>query len=398
MNITFSLEYPASKQSRQSNPIYIRCTLHRKHKRIHTGLSVGREYWNKQKKEVRKSHPQAVAYNKILQSKMNNILEAYRHLLQSGKEVSLHHLCEALQGEQAVAFVDFAVKTKLSEIKAGNKMGTYRRYETVLRKFTAFAGDSISVQEINYPLLKKYENYLLSQKKNARDTVSSNLSVLRTILNEAIRHDVYKGRNPFDHFSLKYTNHSKEKLTLDELNRLMQAQLPAIPSLHLARDFFLACFLAQGSRAGDMLTLTKDNLQQGYLVFTQQKTGVKMKIPLTAPLQKIFEQYSAKERPFLFPLFMNVKEVNERAINSKITYLNKYLKEVCKYAGILKKVSTHVARHTFTDLALEVSGGNIYQVQQSLGHKSVRTTELYARNRVNYKESKLVEDVVGLFG
>jgi site-specific recombinase XerD len=83
-------------------------------------------------------------------------------------------------------------------------------------------------------------------------------------------------------------------------------------------------------------------------------------------------------------------------IGSKLAYINKYIKEVCKYAGILKKVSSHVARHTYTDIALQVSGGNIYQVQQSLGHRSVRTTEIYSRNRVNQQKNSIMMDIVGM--
>ena len=88
--------------------------------------------------------------------------------------------------------------------------------------------------------------------------------------------------------------------------------------------------------------------------------------------------------------------VNEIIIGNKLSYINKYIKEVCKYAGILKKVSSHVARHTYTDIALQVSGGNIYQVQQSLGHSSVKTTELYSRNRVNFNKQSMLPDILKL--
>jgi integrase len=81
-------------------------------------------------------------------------------------------------------------------------------------------------------------------------------------------------------------------------------------------------------------------------------------------------------------------------VGSKLAYINKYLKEVAKYCGIFKNLSTHVARHTFTDLALEASNGNIYQVQKSLGHTSVKTTEIYSRNRVNYNKKSLLPDIL----
>jgi integrase len=49
-----------------------------------------------------------------------------------------------------------------------------------------------------------------------------------------------------------------------------------------------------------------------------------------------------------------------------------------------------VSRHTYTDLALLATDENIYMVQKSLGHSSVKTTEGYAKNRVNYEKKTLI--------
>jgi integrase len=118
-----------------------------------------------------------------------------------------------------------------------------------------------------------------------------------------------------------------------------------------------------------------------------------MVIPIDPELMEIFNKYIGVDK-YIFPLLNDEKVVNEIIIGSKLAYINKYLKEVAKYCGIFKKLSTHVARHTFTDLALEVSNGNIYEVQKSLGHSSVKTTELYSRNRVNYHKVSLLPIII----
>jgi integrase len=396
MNITFRLEYNPAKDLKQSKPVFIRCTQNRKHKRIHTGVSVSSVYWNKQKQQVRKTHPQYQVYNLLIQTQLKQVLETYHHLMSTHKELNLQTLTEALQGKEQEDFFVFAFSTKMQEIKSRNKMGTYRRYETALHKFQVFTTGKLPIQQINYSLLKQYENHLIIHHNNSRDTVSANLSVIRTIINEAIRYDLYKGRNPFDLFKLKYTDNTKEKLTLDEIHRFIHAPIPAIPSLLLARDFFYACFLAEGTRAGDMIGMKKEYLQQGCLVFAQQKTGTKMMIPVVPELMEIFNRYHSTEGIYIFPFLNKEAVVNEIIIGNKLAYINKFIKEVCKYAGILKKVSSHVARHTYTDIALQVSGGNIYQVQQSLGHSSVKTTEIYSRNRVNYTKQSMLPDIIKL--
>jgi hypothetical protein len=76
----------------------------------------------------------------------------------------------------------------MAEIKSRNKIGTYRRYEAVLSKLEAYAGRGLSSRKINYKLLKEYRLYLKTKLKNTDHNVSANLSVIRTIINEAILH------------------------------------------------------------------------------------------------------------------------------------------------------------------------------------------------------------------
>lgn len=394
MKITFGLEASPIKGLKHQYAIYIRCTQHRKHRRINTSITISSEHWNKQKKEVRKSHPLHRQYNQLIQTHYRKVLEAYNQLLCKGEDVYLQNLTEALQGLTQENFFDFANRTKIEEFKASKKLGTLKKYEVVLGKLKVFAGEKLLLQQVNYELLKQFEHYLINTLSNARNTVSANLRIIRTILNEAIRYDLYRGRNPFDLLKLKYTDNTKEKLTLDELQRFIHAPLPATPSLQLARDFFYACFLAEGTRAGDMIGMKKEYLQHGFLVFAQQKTGAQMMIAVVPELMDIFNRYLTADGDYIFPFLNKETVVNEIIIGNKLAYINKFIKEVCKYAGILKKVSTHVARHTYTDLALHVSGGNIYQVQQSLGHRSVKTTEIYSRNRVNGVQSSLLPRII----
>ncbi|MBM3455963.1 MAG: hypothetical protein FJX80_12585 [Bacteroidetes bacterium] len=177
------------------------------------------------------------------------------------------------------------------------------------------------------------------------------------------------------------------------MKKIFTTPLPQIPTLLLSRDFFLACFLAEGTRAGDMMLMKHDHIINNCLVFQQQKTGAQMVIPIVDELKTIIDRNSTGDC-YIFPFLKDVATVNEVSINNRITLVNKFLKELAKYAGIFKKLSTHVARHTFTDLALRATNENIYLVQKSLGHTSVRTTEAYSRNRVNFERVTPVKEVI----
>ena len=393
MNIHFNLELSSRTGSKSEKSILIRLTQYRQHRRISTGLKIEEKHWDFKEQRVNRSHPLAVEYNSILQTKLKEVTHAYSILLEEDSQVTSEEVLRSLTGIKPTNFFDFAYSTKLAEIRSRNKLGTYRRYEAVLRKLERYAGKSLSLKGITYGFLKEYSVYLKSKLKNTEDTVSANLSVIRSILNEAIKHGLYPGKNPFDQLKLGYTDNSKAKLSLEELRRIFSTPLPQIPSLLLARDFFLACFLAEGTRAGDMMLMQHENLLNDCLVFKQQKTGCQMVIPIVEELKEIFGRYKSRGK-FIFPFLNEVDQINELVINSRITYVNHYLKELAKYCGIFKKLSTHVSRHTYTDLALLATDENIYIVQKSLGHSSVKTTELYTRNRINYEKKTLITPIM----
>ncbi len=58
--------------------------------------------------------------------------------------------------------------------------------------------------------------------------------------------------------------------------------------------------------------------------------------------------------------------------------MNINLLKWCMKAGITKHITFHSARHTNAVLLLE-NGADIYTVSKRLGHKEIRTTEIYAK-------------------
>lgn len=394
-NITISVELNIKKSSSTEGRVLIRCTQNRQHKRIGTGVAVDPKFWDKKHHRVKGSHPISNELNNLIQEKLRKVTAVYTKLLSENEDVTLEDIIMRTTSVPMTNFFDFAYSTKMEEIKSRQKLGTYRRYEAVLNKLKEYAGVKLSLNQINYPFLQKYILHLKTKHLNTQDTISANLSVIRTILNEAIKHELYKGNSPFNQLKMKYTDNTKEKLTADELRRLFTSPLPNSRSVRIAKDFFIACFLAEGTRGGDMVSMKKEYIINNCLVFNQQKTGSKMVIPIVPELMDIFKKHMGTGQ-YIFPFLNEEKVVNEIIVGNKLAYINKYLKEVAKYSSIFKKLSTHVARHTFTDLALEASHGNIYEVQKSLGHTSVKTTELYSRNRVNYSKVSLLPDIMNL--
>ena len=59
--------------------------------------------------------------------------------------------------------------------------------------------------------------------------------------------------------------------------------------------------------------------------------------------------------------------------------MNAYLKEIADVCGIKKELTFHIARHTFATTVTLTNGVSIESVSKMLGHRSLRTTQHYAK-------------------
>lgn len=105
----------------------------------------------------------------------------------------------------------------------------------------------------------------------------------------------------------------------------------------------------------------------------------------------------------MVPLFPNVIDILERYSDYPESLLkgrllpvlsnqklNSYLKELADICQIEKNLSMHVARHTFATTITLTNGVPIETVSKLLGHKSIKTTQIYSR----VIEKKISEDMV----
>ncbi len=108
----------------------------------------------------------------------------------------------------------------------------------------------------------------------------------------------------------------------------------------------------------------------------RKKTNSKSIIPLMPVNQSILEKYNFQEKEKddkLLPVSSNQK-------------MNAYLKEIADVCGINKTLTSHLGRHTFATTVTLTNNVPIETVSAMLGHKSLRTTQIYA---------KVVEEKVG---
>lgn len=139
MKIYFNLELDNYTNRNGEKAIMIRCTYNREHKRVRTNIHIKPKFWDDKAKAVKKSHPLAKEYSASLNEQFLSLERLFLDMVRDDTEITLDTFIKAIEKPKSVNFYEFAFKNKLSQFKSSNKMGTYRRYESVLTKLEEFA-------------------------------------------------------------------------------------------------------------------------------------------------------------------------------------------------------------------------------------------------------------------
>lgn len=253
---------------------------------------------------------------------------------------------------------------------SGRRDSTKKNMTSTLKLLQQFNAD-LTFDEVNYGCIVDFERFL-REKTLKVNTVAKHLKQLRTLLNEAVRQDLLSAdAYPFKKFRIRTTEGRHAFLMPKELLRLERLSNERNEgTLWHTLDAFLFCCYT-GLRYSDFVQQTVQNIirENGHtwLVFSSVKTKVESRLPLDLlfdgkPLI-ILKRYLHHESDF-FKLPSN-------------SLVNKYLVRLGQMAKIEKHFSFHSARHTNATLLI-YNGAQITTVQKLLGHRNVKTTQVYS--------------------
>jgi integrase len=269
------------------------------------------------------------------------------------------------QGEQnfVTYFKRLADKRKASN--HDNWVSAYNYLET-------FTNGKLKFSDLNEMVLTEFKEYLLTtkSKKSSKSTLAQNSAVsyfnkVKAAMKQAYKDGILQTDLNSRIEPIKTAETRREYLTIEELNKLVKT--PCNNDLLKRAALFSAL---TGLRFSDIQKMTWNELEyiegQGYFLnFDQKKTKGVEYYPISEqavsllnekgePTAKVFEglKYSA--------------------------YHNKHLFQWLGAAGIIKDITFHNFRHTFATLQL-FNGTDIYTVSKMLGHKDLKTTQIYAK-------------------
>ncbi len=274
-----------------------------------------------------------------------------------------------------------------AEVSKNQSQKTIENYHHYLKRFYDWAGD-ITVKQITQDKVQNFRLYLnrLTDQKGEQllnvKTQNYHIIALRAFLKWCIKND-YDTLAPEKIDLSKIPERSVEYLNRDELERLFKTvQGRNIRSL---RDrAILETLYSTGLRVSELTSLNRDQVDLKRLEFMVRGKGKKNRIVfLSERAAEAISEYMAFRDDNFKPLFLNygrgrktddvLDDEKRRLSTVMIQYL---VRKYARIAGIIKKVTPHVLRHSFATELL-INGADIRSVQEMLGHASITTTQIY---------------------
>ncbi len=256
-------------------------------------------------------------------------------------------------------------------LKRRNSQGNWGNWDSVQKHLQKFAPNGVSFKEVDKRWLEKFKVYLQDEAKSktgkhlSQNSQSSYFGKLTAALKEAVKDGIIQ-TNPANQVEgIKPDDPSREFLTLEELQAA--ANVPC--ELPILKNAFIFSALT-GLRWSDIEKLVWSDVQHteqsGYYIrFRQKKTKGAETLPISEQAFKILGERGKAESKVFEGLYYSA-------------WHNLKLREWVMKAGITKHITFHCARHTYATLQITL-GTDIYTVSKLLGHRHLKTTEIYAK-------------------
>ena len=285
--------------------------------------------------------------------------------------------------------VKAAFEDYINELKEQKSIGTSVAYECAKRSLDSF-NENLRFADVTKQLLKQYETWMI-EKENGFTTISIYVRCLRTIFNRAISAgDIDRMLYPFGKgkYEIPKGRNIKKSLSMSDIKLIYNYQAEKGSIREFARDCWIFMYLCNGLNVKDMLLLKYKNIdiEGEYFIYERAKTKnnehkIKVRGSLKSDAKDIIKKWGTKSinsESYIFPILKKgLSPERERQLIQQFTHLiNDHMKEIAKDQGIVKPVTTYVARHSGATILLR-SGATQEFISEWLGHRSLSTTKNY---------------------
>ena len=294
------------------------------------------------------------------------------------------------------ANVCFQYEKRIQELHQAGQIKSKQLHESTLKTFDEFTRSKkqklqgLNLNAITADWLNDYEKFMLEVKGRSATTVGIYLRTLKTVFNTAIEEgEVSREFYPFG--KRKYTIPSgrkvKKALSREQLKALYIAE-PLTPEQRKAKDFWFFSYSCNGMNVKDIARLRFKDIDEEQIRFIRAKTerSTKSNQRQIVAIQNDFTrnviakygntQKSPQQLVFGILRGNESPEDEVRKVQNFTRYINQHMKKLCKAYGLPEDISTYWAGHSFATFAVQ-AGASLEQIQESLGHGNIKTTQNY---------------------
>ena len=292
----------------------------------------------------------------------------------------------------------------IERLRKEGRYSTAHVYKNALFSFIKFCGTwNISFRQVTRECLRCYGQHLYESGLNL-NTVSTYMRMLRSIYNRGV--DMHQA--PYVHglFRDVFTGvdtRQKKAIPIGELHMLLNKD-PQSEKLRRTQAIANLLFQFCGMPFSDLAHLEKSNLERGLLKYNRTKTGTPMSIEVLESAQNaiggLYNKSDARSSgypDYLFRILSGAYKRNEegayREYQSALRRFNNELKSLSRKLRLHSPVTSYTLRHSWATTA-KYRGVPIEMISESLGHKSIKTTQIYLKgfeleertkvNKLNY--------------
>jgi integrase/recombinase XerD len=338
--------------------LFMQIFLNGQRKRLPLHISTTPADFDKKKQRVKLKSDFNKDYNLIIEKALgdiNKIEVAYRL---GGEVLTIEKLM--YEYENPTSRIDFIKfwELEMDNQKLIKELSTWKQQMSTLRKVKKYQ-ESILFYEITDDWLNKMINHFKKVEKHEPHTIHTMIKNFKKYLHIANDKGIVTNLN-YKNIQTIRVSSNRTFLTPEELFNLNEYYTSGFINESLKAilgRFLFACFT--GLRISDIKRITCENIVGTTLIFFTKKTGKIQRIPLNEPALS-----------FIGGDVLFQGDFTEQHINQE-------LKAIAKIVGIKKKVTFHVARHSFATNFL-ICDGRIEHLQKILGHSDIKQTMIYS--------------------
>ena len=352
---------------------------------IGTGVRILPYCWSKKSQRCVKT-PDAEILNASLLNQKQKIDKAIALLSmeEEFQSLSASELKRRIAEGKAERHKGHTLVSLFDEYVTGDlKAGTIDIYRIAKKKVISFCGEEFLIEDISLKWLRQFDAFLSrTQGINGR---SIYLRALRRILNYAAQNGI-RFSYPFSSFQIKSETTRKLSVPVELLRKFLT--YPVSKKNERYRDYFFLMFYLIGINIKDLLLAEKDQVVDGRLEYTREKTRKKYSVKIEPEAEALLRKYEGKGK-YLLEAMDHCQHYKSFAHMTN---------DALKSIDLIPDIRTNYARHCWATFAYEIEIP-LDIISQAMGHSLPnRTTLIYVRQdrtKVDAANRKVIDYLLG---